>query len=312
MVLKLDDGEGNVVLSKKRADVETVWDDINEYHTTKKNIKIKISEVVKGGVTSYINGIRAFLPASLISTKYVENLNEYVGKELDAKVIEYNQEDKKIILSAKEAEIEIREAKKKELLSKLEKGNQIEGTVTRLAKFGAFVDIGGIDGLIRNQDLAWKHVKDPSEIVKEGDKVKVTILDVDVAKERISLGLKDISQDPWTTVQDKFKVGQIIDGKVEKLMDFGAFVSIANGIEGLVHVSEISEKRVQKPSDVLKAGEKIKVKIIDMSIPDKRISLSMKEVENDENKTILTEFNDTDEATTSLKGVFADILKQLK
>ena len=311
MILKLDDGNGNVILSKIKADAITVWDRIKEYAEKETNLTVKPSQVVKGGIVSYFEGLRAFTPASLISADYVKNMEEYIGKDLKVRVVEYDIDKKKVILSGKEIDQERKEAEKQQVLTSLVKGQQVDGVVKKLMNFGAFVDIGGIDGLVRNQDLAWKRVKHPSEIVKEGDKVKVTILDVNMNTGKIALGLKDINEDPWVLAAEKFSVGQIVKGEVVRLVDFGAFVKIEQGVEGLVHISEISEDRVNNPKDVLEIGDTVEVKIKEFSSKSKKMALSIKEAKEDMDRSALGDFNDDSEATTNLKDVFGDILNQL-
>lgn len=313
-VLNIDDEEGYVVLSKKKADIETAWEIIEDIYNNKKVITVRVNNIVKGGVITYINGIRGFIPASLLSVNYVENLNEYVGKELDVKIKEFKQEDKKLILSAKEVEKEQIETNKINRLKELKKGEQVEGIVKKLQNYGAFVDIGGIDGLIRNQDLAWVKVKHPSEILKEGQQVKVTILDVNIKNQKLSLALKDISQNPWLSIEKDYKKDDIVEGQVTKLVDFGAFVALKNGVEGLVHISEISESRIQKVSDVLSVDDKVKVKILNIDKKNKKISLSIKQVQHQiDIKEMNSYVNEDDsEGLNSLKDVFAVFKDQLK
>lgn len=260
-ILEVNDGEGNVTLSKVKAEEIKVWDELKEALEKGKTLNVKVNEVVKGGVIANIKGVRAFIPASQLSLKYVEDLKKFLGKTLEVKVIEIDKDKKKVVLSRKEVEKLKIEAQKEKLWASLEKG-QRTGTVTRLAKFGAFVDLGGVDGLIHNQDLSWKRVINPSEVVKVGDKVEVYVIDFDKEKGRISLGLKEVSENPWNNVSDKFKVNDIVEGTVVRLTDFGAFIEISEGIEGLVHISEISEERITKPSSVLSVGQKVKVKIL--------------------------------------------------
>jgi small subunit ribosomal protein S1 len=311
LVLKMDDGEGNVLLSKKKADLETAWETLESLYKNNKSVKVKVSQAVKGGVTAYVKGMRGFIPASLLSVDYVKDLNVFVNKELEVKITELNSDQNKIILSAKEVELEKLTQLKREKLSNLEKGEVIEGVVKNLTNFGAFVDLGGIQGLIRNQDLAWKKVKHPSEIVNVGDQVKVYVLDVDKKNEKISLGLKDISQDPWNNVLDKYKVNQIYDGKVTRLADFGAFVALDEGIEGLVHLSELSEERVLKTSDVVSVGDAIKVKLLSVDNNNRKMSLSVKEVQNELNRKDMDAFNNQEEATTDLKNIFGAFLDKV-
>lgn len=306
-IIKLNDGEGNVVLSKKNADVIKSWDNLEQTFKNRDTFNIKTKEVVKGGIIGYISGIRCFIPASQLSMNYVEDLNLYNNKELEVKLIEFDKNKGKVVASAKEVQMEKREKQKQELLNSLQKGEKRTGKVVRLAKFGAFVELGGVQGLIHLSDLSWKRVNDPSEVVSVGDTVEVYVLDFDKEKERISLGLKDIKSDPWNEVLNKLKAGDIVQGTVVKFMDFGAFVEVLDGIEGLVHISEISDDRVLKPSDVLKIGDTVKVKVLEISSENKRISLSIKSASTDMEED-LEKYNDKSEGFT-LADVFKDKLK---
>lgn len=306
-IIKLNDGEGNVVLSKKNADVIKSWDNLEQTFKNRDTFNIKTKEVVKGGIIGYISDIRCFIPASQLSMNYVEDLNLYNNKELEVKLIEFDKNKGKVVASAKEVQMEKREKQKQELLNSLQKGEKRTGKVVRLVKFGAFVELGGVQGLIHLSDLSWKRVNDPSEVVSVGDTVEVYVLDFDKEKERISLGLKDIKSDPWNEVLNKLKAGDIVQGTVVKFMDFGAFVEVLDGIEGLVHISEISDDRVLKPSDVLKIGDTVKVKVLEISSENKRISLSIKSASTDMEED-LEKYNDKSEGFT-LADVFKDKLK---
>jgi small subunit ribosomal protein S1 len=276
-VLELNDGEGNVSLSKLLADSLGVWDDFEASLNSGSTLEVKVNEIVKGGAVASVKGVRAFIPASQLASRYVENMNEFLGRTLTVKVIELDRDKKKVILSRREVEKEENEAKKNLLWTSLKKGERRSGVVTRLAKFGAFVDIGGMDGLIHLSDLSWKRVNNPSEVVSVGDRVEVYILDFDKEKERVSLGLKEVSENPWNTASSKYKVGSIVEGTVSRFMDFGAFIELEPGLDGLVHISEISEDRILKPSDVLNIGHKVKVKILEVNEKDKKIALSIKD-----------------------------------
>ncbi|MBE6067934.1 MAG: 30S ribosomal protein S1 [Clostridium lundense] len=306
-IIKLNDGEGNVLLSKKNADVIKSWNNLEQAFRNRDIFNIKTKEVVKGGIIGYISGIRCFIPASQLSMNYVEDLNLYNNKELEVKLIEFDKHKGKVVASAKEVQMEKREKQKQELLNSLQKGEKRTGKVVRLAKFGAFVELGGVQGLIHLSDLSWKRVNDPSEVVSVGDTVEVYVLDFDKEKERISLGLKDIKSDPWNEVLNKLKAGDIVQGTVVKFMDFGAFVEVIDGIEGLVHISEISDDRILKPSDVLKIGDTVKVKVLEISSENKRISLSIKSASTNMEED-LEKYNDKTEGFT-LADVFKDKLK---
>lgn len=277
VVLEINDGEGNVALSKKAADSVKVWEELKEASQNETVLNITVKEAVKGGVIADIKGVRAFMPASQISVSYIDNLASVVGKSFAAKIIELDADKNKLVVSAKEVELKALEAKKEELWASLKKGEKRTGIVKRLAKFGAFVDLGGVDGLIHNNDLSWKRIVNPADIVSVGDTVEVFVLDFDKVSGKIALGLKDVAENPWNAAKDKFAIGNVVEGTVARLADFGAFVELEPGVDGLVHISQISEERILKPSDVLSVGQKVKVKIIDLDSAKNKISLSMKE-----------------------------------
>lgn len=309
-IMKVNDGEGNVLLSKKRADNIRVWDKLKEILNENKTLEVTVSEIVKGGATAYVEGVRAFIPASQMSNAYVENLQDFKGKTLEVKIIELDKENKKLVLSRRVIEQAESEVKKDIVWNELKKGEKRKGVVTRLAKFGAFVDLGGIDGLIHVSDLSWKRVLDPSEVVSVGDEVEVYVLDFDKVKGRISLGLKDVEGNPWNNISSKYHTNDVVEGTVVKLMEFGAFVQLQSGIEGLVHLSEISEDRIAKVSDVLKVGDVVKVKIGDINEKDKRISLSIKEAA-DKGFGDLAKFNEEEQGVT-LGDLLKDKFKDFK
>ncbi|TAH63623.1 MAG: bifunctional 4-hydroxy-3-methylbut-2-enyl diphosphate reductase/30S ribosomal protein S1 [Gottschalkiaceae bacterium] len=276
-IIKLDDGEGNVILSKKRVDTVKSWDELEQAFNDKAIINAKVIEVVNGGAIALVKGLRGFIPISQIANRFVSDLQAFSGKSFDVKVIDFDKNKKRIVLSRKVVEAEEMENKKNRLWKTIEKDQIVEGQVKRITDFGAFVDIGGVDGLVHISDLSWSHVKHPKEVVKEGDFVKVIVLDTDKQKNRISLGLKQASPHPWENIYEKYNVGDIVDGKVVRLVDFGAFVMLEEGIEGLVHISQISDKHIAKPSDELKVNENVKVKILDVNKEDRKISLSIRE-----------------------------------
>lgn len=293
-VIKLDDGEGNVVLSTKRVDDLKNWDVLEESFNNKSEVECKVISIVKGGLTVLVLGINGFMPASQVSTKFISDLTQYKGKTLKARVIDLDKEKRRVILSRKELEREEQNKKRTEVWEKLEVNAVVEGIVQRLTDFGAFVDLGGVDGLIHISDLSWNRVKHPSEVLKAGDKVEVKILSLDKDKNRISLGLKQTIQEPWELFKGNVKVGDIVEGKVVNLLDFGAFVRLNEGVDGLLHVSQISKEHINKPADALKIGEAITVKVIEINEDDRRISLSAKdanpeEVEKTEEEVIVNE-----------------------
>ncbi|NMM64752.1 30S ribosomal protein S1 [Clostridium sp. P21] len=306
-ILDMNDGEGNVLLSKKEADKIKTWDELEKAFKEKTDVETVVKEVVKGGVVTYINGIRAFIPGSQLSLSYVEELKSFVGKTLVVKVIEFDREKEKVVLSRKVIEKAEAENKKEQLLNTIKAGEKRTGVVSRLAKFGAFVDLGGVDGLIHVSELSWKRVNNPADVVSVGDKVEVYVLSVDKENNRIALALKDVNEDPWKNVSSKLKTGDVVEGEISKFTSFGAFVEIQPGVEGLVHISEISEERILKPSDVLNLGDKVRVKILDIDNKENRISLSIKDA-IERPKEDLDKFNDNESAGTSL----ADLLKDFK
>lgn len=304
-VLRLDDGEGNVLLSRKRIESMKSWDDLENAYNNKEKVNCKVTEVVKGGVLAVVEGLNAFIPASLLSTSYVEDLNEYKGKKLTVLVTDFDREKKRIILSRKEVEKEELEERKEKLWNSLEVGKIVKGKVMRLTDFGAFVDVGGDDGLIHISDLAWRRIKHPSEVVKEGQNVEVQILDFNKAKGRISLGLKQTIPEPWKVFIDKYSIGDIVEGTVVNLQDFGAFVKLNVGVDGLLHVSQISNEHVNKPSDVLNLNDKVTVKIIDIKEDERKISLSIKEILNDKTKS--EEYvNENEELEPTIEEIIKD------
>lgn len=288
-VARLDDGEGNVVLSTKILETIKNWDELEKSFKNNEDVECKVVTDVKGGLIVTVKDIRAFMPASQISVNYVEDLSAYKGKKLNAKIIDFDRDKRKVILSSRKIEEQELEKKREELWNSFEIGKIIEGKVARLTDFGAFVDLGGLDGLIHISDLAWFRIDHPSDIVNVGDIVKVQILDFDKERNRISLGLKQTLPKPWDVFIENREVGDIVEGKVVNMLDFGAFVRLEEGVDGLVHVSQISKEHVDKPSDVLEIGEKVVVKIIDIDPEKERISLSMKEVEEEKDKEEIEE-----------------------
>ncbi|MBU5437599.1 bifunctional 4-hydroxy-3-methylbut-2-enyl diphosphate reductase/30S ribosomal protein S1 [Tissierella sp. MSJ-40] len=280
-VVRLDDGEGNVVLSTKRVDAIKGWDELENAFNNKERIECKVLNSVKGGLAVLVNGINGFMPASQVSVNFVSDLNVYKGKTLIGKIIDFDREKKRVILSRREVESEEVLNKRKELWASIEVNSIVEGIVQRLTDFGAFVDLGGVDGLIHISDLSWFRVKHPSEVVKIGDRVQVKILNFDKEKNRISLGLKQTLPEPWKLFSENRKLGDVTEGKVVNLLDFGAFVRLEEGVDGLVHVSQISKEHINKPADKLKIGDKVTVKIIDINEEERRISLSIKDTLED-------------------------------
>lgn len=296
-VISLDDGYGNVLLSKKRVDAVKGWDDLEKIKDAESLVETKVIEAVKGGVVAIARGIRCFIPASQLSDRFVDDLKSFEGKNFNTKVIEIDRKKNKVVLSRKVVLQEENKHKKSDLFSKLEKGMRIKGDVKRITDFGAFVDIGGIDGLIHISELSWGRVKHPKEIVSIGDIVEVEVLDFNKEKEKVSLGLKQTQKAPWEDAIEKYPVGTVVEGKVVRLVDFGAFVELELGLDGLVHISQISEKHITKPSEELHIGQKVNVKVLDVKPEEKRISLSITAA-NENNETEEVEYIDAHNTTT--------------
>jgi len=309
MIIKSDDGEGNVLLSKIKADGIKGLEELEEVYNTQKSMEVLVKEAVKGGVIGYYKGIRIFIPASQLALHYVEDLKEFVGKELQVRITEFDEEKSKIVASRKVIEKEEAENKKDKLWKTIKKGEKREGKVTRIVKFGAFVDIGGLEGLVHISDLSWSRIQNPNEVVSEGDKVTVYVQDIDINRQRLSLAIKDVNINPWKEVKNKFKVNDVVQGKVTKFISVGAFVEINPGVEGLVHNSEITEENIAKPSDILKLGEIVNVKIIDIDYSNNRISLSIKNA-SESSKEYL-KYNDEKEDIT-IGDLLKDKLKNFK
>ena len=275
LVLQKEDKDGRLILSKKRAEYERAWISVEEKFNAGENVEGEVIEVVKGGLILDI-GLRGFLPASLVDLRRVKDLDAYMGTIVEARVIEMDRNRNNVVLSRRVVLEEARKAERQEILSKLKVGMRLKGTVSSIVDFGAFVDLGGIDGLVHISELSWSHVNHPSEVVKVGQEVEVEVLDVDMNRERISLGLKQTTEDPWRTLVKNYPVGAIIEGKVTKLVPFGAFVELGDSIEGLVHISEMASKHVEVPSQVCSVGDTVQVKVMDVDLDRRRISLSMK------------------------------------
>ncbi|SUY46738.1 30S ribosomal protein S1 [Clostridium putrefaciens] len=309
LVMELNDGEGNVLLSKNKAEAIKVWDDFEESLKESTLLSVMIKEEVKGGLIGYIKGVRLFLPASHVSIRHIDNLKDFIGKSLEVRVIELDRLKGNVVISRKVVELDDQNKKGEELWKELKIGEKRKGQVVRLAKFGAFVDIGGIQGLIHISDLSWKRISDPQEVVSVGDEVQVYILDFDKEKNRVSLGLKDLEADPWNTVNTKYKVNDIVEVNISNIAKFGAFAQIEPGVEGLIPLGEIQEERVINASDILQKGQKVKVKILNMDVDAHRITLSIKEAIDD--GIDYSSFNEKADNIT-LADILGDKLKSFK
>lgn len=275
LVLTKEDKDGRLILSKKRAEYEMAWKQVEEKFKAGEIVTGEVIEVVKGGLIVDI-GLRGFLPASLVDIRRVRELDSYLNTEVDARIIEMDRNRNNVVLSRRVLLEEGRKQERAEILGKLTKGMRLKGNVSSIVEFGAFVDLGGIDGLVHISELSWNHVNHPSEVVSVGQELEVVVLDVDLERERISLGLKQTQPDPWQELMEKYPAGTIVDGKVTNVVSFGAFVEFADNIEGLVHISELATKHIDSPKQVVKPGDEVKVKIVDYDLDKRRISLSCK------------------------------------
>ena len=276
LVLQKEDTDGRLILSKKRAQYERAWGRIEEIKSLDGTVRGPVIEVVKGGLILDI-GLRGFLPASLVEMRRVRDLQPYVGKELECRIIELDKNRNNVVLSRRKFLEESQAEQRQEFLTSLEKGEVRTGTVSSIVNFGAFVDLGGVDGLVHVSELSWKHVDHPSEVVDVGQEVNVEVLEVDLDRERVSLSLKATQEDPWRQFARTHEVGDIIEGRVTKLVPFGAFVEVDDAIEGLVHISELAEHHVEKAEDEVSVHDRVPVKIIDIDLDRRRISLSRKQ-----------------------------------
>ena len=287
-VLKMDDGDGNVVLSARRVEDMKVWDEIEKSYNNHEIVTAKVINQVKGGLTASLDGISAFIPASHVTVKFQRDLSKFVGDDFQCEIIDFDKRKRRIVLSRKNVLMRELEEKRSQIFESLHIGDVIEGTVQRLTNFGAFVDIGGIDGLVHISELSWNRVKHPSEVVSAGDKVKVQVLSLDEEKDRIALGLKQTTEKPWDKFINAVKVGDVVKGKVVNILDFGAFVRLEEGVDGLLHVSQICREHIEKPQDRLEIGQEVEVKVIEIDQENKKISLSIKAllepIEDDEKK----------------------------
>lgn len=276
MVIKEENNEGNILLSKKRVDQVAAMEKLEEAYNNGTILEAPVVDVVKGGVIVDI-GTRGFVPASRLDIKYIEDIKSFVGQTLQFKIIKFEPESRKIVLSRREILEEQEKARKEQVWASLEEGQTRTGVVRRLAAFGAFIDLGGVDGLLHVSEMGWGRVKNPGDVVKVGQEIEVYVLAVDREKEKISLGLKQLSVNPWEAAAEKYAVGNIVSGKVVRIVPFGAFVMLEDGVDGLVHISQISWERVEKVEDALQIGQEISAKVLELDVENKKISLSIKQ-----------------------------------
>ena len=294
-VVKVNDGEGNVLLSQRNIVNRKAWDALMAKNEAGEYVEAVGKEAVKGGLIALVDGIRAFVPASQLSQRYVDKISEFVGKTMKLKIIEVDEQKKRIVASRKAVVAEEAAAKKKEVWDKLEEGMVIHGIVRRLTDFGAFVDLGGVDGLIHITDLSWGRVKHPSDVVKPNQEVDVKILSLDRDRDRIQLGYKQMQPRPWDNAAEKYPEGSIVEGKVVRITDFGAFVELEPGLDGLVHISQCARTRIAKVEDAVQVGQKVNVKVLSVDPEKKRISLSIRQALEDE-EALNAEASETPEA----------------
>ncbi|MBM7569812.1 30S ribosomal protein S1 [Aquibacillus albus] len=309
-VKKLEDDE--VILSKRAVDADKAWEDLQQKYEDSEVFEAEVKDVVKGGLVVDV-GLRGFIPASLVETYYVEDFEDYKNKTLRLKVVELDREQNRVILSHR-AVVEAEEsAKKQEVIQSIEEGQVVEGKVQRLTNFGVFVDLGGIDGLVHISQLSHEHVEKASDVVEEGQQIKVKVLAVDRDNERISLSLKETQPGPWEDIESRVQSGSVIEGTVKRLVNFGAFVEVLPGVEGLVHISQISTEHIGTPQEVLKVGQVVKVKVLDVNESEKRMSLSIKEVELEKNQEEMKQYEkEEDHSGFQLGDMIGDKLDKYK
>lgn len=308
-VIRIEDDA--VILSKKRVDAEKAWEALENKFQSGEVFEAEVKEVVKGGLVVDL-GVRGFVPASLVETHFVEDFSDYKGRSLSFKIVELDKEKNRLILSHRAVVEEEIGKQKQTRLENLQVGQVIEGTVQRITDFGAFVDIGGVDGLVHISQLSYNHVDKPSDVVEEGQKVKVKVLNVDRTNERISLSIKETLPGPWTNIAERAPKGSALTGTVKRLVSYGAFVEVFPGVEGLVHISQIAHKHIGTPHEVLKEGQEVKVKVLDVNEQEQRISLSIKDLlEKEAEETVDYELPEESKGF-QLGEVIGDKLKNLR
>lgn len=301
-IVSHDNGEGNILLSLRKVNVDKDWEELEAIHEKDEPILVKISDAVNGGLIAFYKEIRGFVPASQLSDRFVKNLKPYLGQELKVKVIEINRQKRRAVFSHKEFAMLDKQAAKEAFWKNIEIGHTVKGEVKRITNFGAFVDIGGMDGLVHVTEMSWGRIKPASEFVRVGQMVDVKVIDANKDENKISLSIKQLSAEPWVTFNEKYEVGGIYSGKVVNLTDFGAFVELEAGIEGLVHVSHIAKEHIEKPSDVLKVNQIVDVRILEYVSDEKKVKLSMKAV----HEPVAVEKVDADEIVETVETVETD------
>lgn len=310
IVKKIEDE--NIILSKRQVDAENAWKELQEKFDNDTVFDTEVKEVVKGGLVVDV-GLRGFIPASLVETHFVEDFSDYINKTLSVKIVDLDKEQNRVILSHRAVVEAEQEKAKKSLLESLEAGQVVDGTVQRITDFGAFVDIGGVDGLVHISELAHTHVDKVSDVLSEGQEIKVEILSVDKDNERISLSYKNTLPGPWEGIENRIKEGDIVEGTVKRMVDFGAFVEIEEGVEGLVHISQIANRHIGTPNEVLEVDQKIQAKVLSVSEKDERISLSIKAIEEDSEKVDIKQYEREEESSGfSISDAIGDELDKFK
>lgn len=310
IITKVEDD--NFVLSKRKVDAAEAWDSLEQKFVSGEIIEAEVKDVVKGGLVVDL-GLRGFVPASLVEDHFVESFDDYKGKVLTFKIVEMEKEKNRLILSHRAVVEEQKQSNKKSVLDHIHPGDELTGTVQRIAAFGAFVDLGGVDGLVHISQLSHEHVEQVSDVIQEGQEVKVKVLSVDRDSERISLSIKDTLPGPWEGIEDKAPRGSVHTGSVKRLVSYGAFVEVFPGIEGLVHISQISHSHIGTPHEVLKEGQEVQVKVLDVNKQDKRLSLSIKDLLEKEDGYSGTDYEMPEEAKGfSISDVIGDKLKNFK
>lgn len=302
-VVKVNDGEGNVLLSQRNIVNRKVWDELMQKFENNEYVEGVGKEAVKGGLIAKVEGINCFIPASQLSQRYVEKIADFVGQPMKLKIIEADQQKKRIVASRKVVIAEESASKKKEIWDKLEEGSVIKGIVRRLTDFGAFVDIGGVDGLVHITDLSYGRIKHPSEVVSPDQEIEIKILSLDNERERIALGLKQLQPKPWDVAEEKYPVGAVVNGKVVRITTFGAFVELETGLDGLVHISQCALGRVNKVEDAVTVGDVVRVKVLGVDTEKKRISLSIREVLEDEALSFSEEIPGVEEVEVAVEEI---------
>ncbi|MCM3637704.1 30S ribosomal protein S1 [Sporosarcina luteola] len=307
IITKVEDE--NYVLSKRKVDAENAWDSLEEKFNNQETIETEVKDVVKGGLVVDL-GVRGFIPASLVEDHFVESFEDYKGRMMEFKIVEMDKEKNRLILSHRAVLQEEKASKKEEILEDLKEGQVLEGTVQRIASFGAFVDIGGVDGLVHISQLSHEHVEKVSDVLKEGEKVNVKVLSVDRDSERISLSIKETLPGPWENIEERAPKGSVLEGTVKRLVSYGAFVEVFPGVEGLVHISRISHQHIGTPHEVLEEGQKIDVKVVDVNADERRLSLSIKDLLEKEEVESYGDYEMKEESGFSLSDVIGDQLKK--